>query len=121
MFAMVAEAETQPFALGADRRTAVFNDMHFYKLPWPKRALEELENEVVTVKVTLSYFIEPNLTGRAATRPEPYRSFGLRFANPVGGWWKSHPGQRRMADKGRYALVVSLSAPGLRSTFMRKS
>jgi hypothetical protein len=30
--------------------------------------------------VTLSYFIEPNLTGKAATRPDTYRSFGLRFA-----------------------------------------
>jgi hypothetical protein len=39
-----------------------------------------LENAAVTMKVTLSYFIEPNLTGRAATRPDTYRSFGLRFA-----------------------------------------
>jgi hypothetical protein len=30
----------------------------------------------------------------------------------VGGWWKSHLGQRRMTHKGRYALVVSISAPG---------
>ena len=32
---------------------------------------------------------------------------------PVGGWWKSHVGQRRMNDKARYALIISLSAPGL--------
>ena len=31
---------------------------------------------------------------------------------PVGGWWKSHIGQRRSTDKGRYALVISISAPG---------
>ncbi len=31
---------------------------------------------------------------------------------PVGGWWKSHVGQRRMNDIARYALVLSLSAPG---------
>ena len=31
---------------------------------------------------------------------------------PVGGWWKSHVGQGRMTDKGRYALVISISAPG---------
>ena len=174
---LIAEAEIQPFAFGEDGRTAVFNEMHFYKLPWPKAALEQLENEVVTMKVTLSYFIEPNLTGRAATRPATYRSFGLRFAMkkrtesepafrarinaaqekdgtaaetetdcwllgpkavqagslhcdlwrgyaidlaghdaiaiyPVGGWWKSHPGQRRVEDKGRYTLVVSISAAG---------
>jgi len=174
---LIAEAEIQPFALGADRRSAVFNEMHFYSLPWPKATLEQLENEIVTMKVTLSYFIEPNLTGKAATRPDTYRSFGLRFdmkkrtetnarfrsrisasqekdgtepdaeascwllgpkaiqagslhcdlwrgraidlaghdaiaVYPVGGWWKSHIGQRRMSDKGRYSLVISLHAPG---------
>jgi hypothetical protein len=77
---MIAEAEIQPFAIGADARTAVSNEMHFYNLPWPRAALEKLQNEIVTMKVTLSYFIEPNLTGKAATRPETYRSFGLRFA-----------------------------------------
>lgn len=77
---LVAEAEIQPYAVGKDGRTGVFNEMHFYDLPWPRAALEQLENEIVTMKVTLSYFIEPNLTGRAATRPDTYRSFGLRFA-----------------------------------------
>lgn len=76
---LIAQAEIQPFAVGADGRTGVFNEMHFYDLPWPKAALEQLENEIVTMKVTLSYFVEPNLTGRAATRPDTYRSFGLRF------------------------------------------
>lgn len=31
---------------------------------------------------------------------------------PVGGWWKSYPGQKRVSDKARYALVISISAPG---------
>jgi hypothetical protein len=174
---LVAEAEIQPYAVGKDGRTGVFNEMHFYDLPWPRAALEQLENESVTMKVTLSYFIEPNLTGRAATRPDTYRSFGLRFAMkkrtetdaafrarinaaqerdgttadkeadcwllgpkavqagslhcdlwrghavdlaghdaiaiyPVGGWWKSHAGQNRVTDTGRYALVISIAAPG---------
>jgi hypothetical protein len=121
--------------------------------------------------------VEPNLTGKAATRPDTYRSFGLRFdmkkrtetsarfrsrisasqakdgteadgetscwllgpkaiqagslhcdlwrgraidlaghdaiaVYPVGGWWKSHVGQKRIADKARYALIISISAPG---------
>lgn len=174
---LVAQAEIQPFAIGADGRTGVFNEMHFYDLPWPKAALEQLENEIVTMRVTLSYFIEPNLTGKAATRPDTYRSFGLRFDMkkrleskarfrsrisasqakdgtetasetscwllgpkaiqagslhcdlwrgraidlaghdaiaifPVGGWWKSHAGQKRIEDKARYSLVISISAPG---------
>jgi hypothetical protein len=77
---LIAEAEIQPFAIGKGGRTGVFNEMHFYDLPWPRAALEQLENEIVIMKVTLSYFVEPNLTGRAATRPDTYRSFGLRFA-----------------------------------------
>lgn len=175
---LVAQAEIQPYTTGSDGRGSVFNELHFYDLPWPRAALEKLENEVVTMKITLSYFIEPNLTGKAATRPETYRSFGLRFdmkkrnesearfrsritasqnnpgsevdseasywllgpkaiqagslhcdlwrgraielaghdsiaVYPVGGWWKSHLGQKRVTDKARYALVISLSAPGL--------
>ncbi len=76
---LIAQAELQPFDYGADGRSAVFHQMHFYDLPWPKSALEKLENAIVEMKVTLSYFIEPNLSGKAATRPETYRSFGLRF------------------------------------------
>ena len=174
---LIAQAEIQPFAVGADGRIGVFNEMHFYDLPWPKASLERLENEIVTMKITLSYFVEPNVTGRAATRPDTYRSYGLRFAMkkrneteamfrarvtasqqkdgsetvneadcwllgpksiqagslhcdlwrgyavdlaghdaiaiyPVGGWWKSHLGQKRLTDKGRYSLVISISAPG---------
>ena len=174
---LTAQAELQPYTVGQDGRTAVYNAMHFYDLPWPRQALEALENEVVTMKVTLSYFIEPNLTGRAATRPDTYRSFGLRFAMkkrgetdvqfrarvnaaqendgtgaddeasywllgpraisagslhcdlwrgraielashnqiavyPVGGWWKSHIGQRRMNDSCRYSLMISILATG---------
>jgi len=174
---LVAESEIQPYAFGADGKSGVFNEMHLYDLPWPTATLEQLENEIVVMKVTLSYFIEPNLTGKAATRPDTYRSFGLRFdmkkrsetnaqfksrlsaiqskegtsptreqshwllgpnamqagslhcdlwrgaaidlsghdaiaVYPVGGWWKSHIGQRRVTDKGRYALVISISAAG---------
>ena len=174
---LIAQSEIQPFQL-APAGNAIFNEMHFYDLPWPKAALEKIANDIVTMKVTLSYFIEPNLTGKAATRPDTYRSFGLRFSMkkrgetekqfrrrinraeeapatrqedpeadywllgtnaqqagslhcdlwrgraidlalhdaiaiyPVGGWWKSHLGQRRATDRGRYSLLVSISAPG---------
>lgn len=77
-FTMIAQSEIQPYALG--KGTAVYNEVHFYDLPWPKSALADLGDQVVTLKITLSYFIEPNLTGKGATRPETYRSYGLRFA-----------------------------------------
>ncbi|MER9316488.1 S8 family peptidase [Mesorhizobium sp. M0659] len=183
---LLAQAEIQPFTLGAGG-SAVFNEMHFYELPWPRKALQALESAVVVMKVTLSYFVEPNLSGRAATRPETYRSYGLRFELkkrletheefrqrlstpetdadneahekpveadkapvepsrwllgpksvqagslhcdlwrgyavdlashdhiaifPVGGWWKSHLGQKRGKDKARYSLAVSITAEG---------
>lgn len=76
---LLAEAEIQPYALTLDGR-AVFNEVHFYDLPWPTHALQQIENAPVILKATLSYFIEPNISGRAGTRPDTYRSFGLRFA-----------------------------------------
>ena len=76
---MLAQAEIRPFARAPNGQSAVFNEMHFYDLPWPRMILERLENATVVMKITLSYFIEPNLSGRAATRPDTYRSFGLRF------------------------------------------
>ena len=30
---------------------------------------------------------------------------------PVGGWWKSHLGQKRATDKARYSLAISICAP----------
>lgn len=183
---LIAQAEIQPYAAGANNQGAVFNEVHFYDLPWPHAALAALGDQSVIMRVTLSYFVEPNLSGKAATRPETYRSFGLRFAmkkrsetdlqfkgrlsrlqdeaqiaalevglddedapgerscwllgpkavqagslhcdlwrgkaselahhdliavHPVGGWWKSHLGQQRRSDKGRYALAISISAP----------
>jgi len=210
-FTMIAQSEIQPYALGST--TGVYNEVHFYDLPWPKTALADLGDKAVTLRVTLSYFVEPNLTGKGATRPETYRSFGLRFAlkkrneteeafharlsrlkadgeieadeedwdsfaailgdevaaqanaaedanaqkdeekdddksgsnwligpkavsagslhcdiwrgkaqdlidhdaiavHPAPGWWKSHVSKARQSDRGRYALVLSISADG---------
>jgi len=78
-FTMIAQAEIQPYAAGANGGPPVYNAIHFYDLPWPQTALADLKDKAVTLRVTLSYFIEPNLTGKGATRPETYRSFGLRF------------------------------------------
>jgi hypothetical protein len=41
--------------------------------------LESLENEPVELKVTLSYFIEPNPGLSANVDAQRYQSFGLRF------------------------------------------
>jgi hypothetical protein len=73
--ALFAEAEIQPFK----REGRKFNKCHYYRLPVPPNMLEELNNERVELKVTLSYFIEPNPGLSANVDPQRYQSHGLRF------------------------------------------
>lgn len=74
--ALLAQAEIQPFRMQGTRK---FNECHYYRLPLPRQVLEELNNEIVDLRVTLSYFIEPNPGLAANVDPQRYQSFGLRF------------------------------------------
>ena len=74
--ALIAQAEIQPFKLDGDRK---FNECHYYSLPIPRDMLETLENEVVELKVALSYFIDPNPGLSANVDAQRYQSHGLRF------------------------------------------
>jgi hypothetical protein len=74
--ALFAQADIQPFKLDGQRK---FNECHYYTLPIPADMLEKLENEEVDLKVTLSYFIEPNPGLSANVEPQRYQSHGLRF------------------------------------------
>jgi hypothetical protein len=75
---LVVEGEMQPFVQqGANVKT---RDMVLHDLPWPADALEELGAGQVEMKVTLSYFIEPNPGERGWTKRHRYASHGLRFA-----------------------------------------
>lgn len=56
-----------------------FNEAHAYELPWPREILEELDNTPVRLKVTLSYFVEPNPSFSSKIDPARYQSYGLRF------------------------------------------
>ena len=55
------------------------NEMVTYHLPWPQSLLEELGESRVAMKVTLSYFVEPNPGRRGWIGRYSYPSFGLRF------------------------------------------
>jgi Subtilase family len=74
--ALVAQNTIQPFRKDSSVR---FNEAHVYELPWPREMLEELDNTRVRLKVTLSYFVEPNPSFASAIDPARYQSFGLRF------------------------------------------
>jgi hypothetical protein len=54
--------------------------MNFHELPWPLEQLEALQNTPVEMRVTLSYFVEPNPSARGSTSNYHYPSHRLRFA-----------------------------------------
>lgn len=75
---IVVEGQMQPYFL--DGSTIKTRDMMFHDLPWPSEELEELGEAIVEMRVTLSYFIEPNPGERGWTKRHRYASHGLRFA-----------------------------------------
>jgi len=74
---LISQAELKPFKRENGRVKT--NDMHLYRLPWPKEALEELDAAPVTLRVTLSYFIEPGPDNIGWKYRYRYRSHGLKF------------------------------------------
>lgn len=70
---LVAQEEIRPFANGK------MNEMHLHQLPWPLDVLRALGDQEVQMRVTLSYFIEPNPGNRGWRRRHQYASHGLRF------------------------------------------
>ena len=71
---MIIEDSLRPF----DKHSDSVNEMRFHTLPWPKEKLLELGSQEVEMRVTLSYFIEPNPSSRGRSR-YTYQSHGLRF------------------------------------------
>jgi hypothetical protein len=54
--------------------------MNVHRLPWPHDELRRLGETEVVLRVTLSYFIEPNPGERGWVRRHRYASHALRFA-----------------------------------------
>lgn len=75
--ALFAQNEIRPFSYTDGNKR--FGDSHYYRLPWPRDLLEGLGEQDVRLKITLSYFIEPNPGRFASIDPQRYQSFGLRF------------------------------------------
>ena len=173
---LIVQDELQPFQREGTA-AAKTRDMKLHRLPWPKAELAAIGEAQVELRVTLSYFIEPNPGERGWTRRHRYASHGLRFRMkratetvdefrarinhaardeedgasggggedwllgtfrdrgslhsdfwsgsaadlserdaigifPVGGWWKEKPFLDRFDAIARYALVVTVRAPG---------
>ena len=75
---LVVEDEVHPYAKVKDKGI-VTRDMNLHALPWPKEQLEELQDANVAMRITLSYFIEPNPSARGSSSKFHYPSHRLRF------------------------------------------
>jgi len=76
---LIAQDTIQPYIKHQGKKTAL-NEMKVYGLPWPEQQLNDLGNLEVQMRVTLSYFIEPNPAESARNQKALYCSHGLRFA-----------------------------------------
>ena len=74
---LIAQSDIQPYINKNYKYT--FNNMHYYQLPWPIDALEELGDKTVKMRITLSYFIEPSPGSTGWNNRYRYPSYGLRF------------------------------------------
>jgi hypothetical protein len=75
---MIVQDSIQPFhKAGGAVKT---REMHLHDLPWPIEILQELGDLPVTLRITLSYFIEPNPGERGGIDKYAYQSHALRFA-----------------------------------------
>lgn len=75
---LIAEDEIFPFRKeGSGIKT---HHMNLHELPWPRAELEQLGETEVELRVTLSYFVEPNPGERGWLRRHRYASHALRFA-----------------------------------------
>lgn len=75
----VVQDSVQPFWRAPDGGIKT-RDMHLHSLPWPRAELELLAEIEVELRITLSYFVEPNPGDRGWARKHRYASHGLRFA-----------------------------------------
>ena len=75
---MVLEDQLNPYF--KDGSTIKTREMNFHALPWPLEQLEALQDTQVEMRVTLSYFIEPNPSARGTASKYHYPSHRLRFA-----------------------------------------
>lgn len=56
-----------------------FDKMKFYRLPWPREALDSIASEKVKLRMTLSYFAEPFPSAITYGSEQDYFSHGLTF------------------------------------------
>lgn len=75
---MIIQNSLKPFV--REGRSVRLGELKLHELPWPREQLLDLDAEEVSLRVTLSYFIEPNPGRRGMLGQHTYASHRLRFA-----------------------------------------
>lgn len=76
---LVVEDQVRPYQK-VKGKGVVSRDMNLHSLPWPKEQLQALPPDtIVELRVTLSYFVEPNPSARGTSSRFHYPSHRLRF------------------------------------------
>ncbi|WP_456408232.1 S8 family peptidase [Thiolapillus sp.] len=75
---LICEDSLHPF-IKEGGNAPKLRDMNLHQLPWPLEELQDLGETEVEMRVTLSYFIEPNPSARGVKSRYRYESHGLRF------------------------------------------
>lgn len=75
---LICEDSLHPFKREGSKAPTL-RDMNLHQLPWPLGELEALGEVEVEMRVTLSYFVEPNPSSRGIKSRYRYESHSLRF------------------------------------------
>lgn len=73
----IYEGELTPFT--SDNDTCKYNEMHRFRMPWPKDILLGMGAAPVTMRITLSYYIQPSPGSKSYGNLYKYQSAGLVF------------------------------------------
>lgn len=72
----ISEEVIVPYKLDETIKT---NQIHYYEFPWPSDILANLGDVNVTLRITLSYYIEPNPADKGYSTKYSYQSCALKF------------------------------------------
>lgn len=75
---LIIEDSLEPYEIG-DSNQVRLKEMKYFKLPWPISELVSLNQTIVEMRCTLSYFVEPDPHAIARNRYDRYPSHRLKF------------------------------------------
>jgi hypothetical protein len=107
---LISQGTIRPYQEGKTR------EMHLHRLPWPTETLRSLGEQEVRLRVTLSYFVEPNPARRGWRARHRYASHGLRFDVKTGDEsvmeFRKRLNKQAFAEDGEKPTTSSDSANG---------